>query len=302
VQRAGGVSAASNVATAGGLVADPQQSQQRFAKAIGYAQQLEQVEPALAFEPRVRFPLSVAQRQQGFTGAAERFYQTLRHSRPPDAWLACSQTEQWLGERQPQPPKQLWTCARAAGKPRLDGKLEEPLWHQANVVELHSPQRDDGQWGAVAMLAYDEEFLYLAVSCTRASGVRYQSSNKPRPRDADLSDQDRVELYLDVDRDYATYYKLVVDHRGWTGESCWHDATWNPTWYVASGGDEHAWTAEAAIPLAELSTQAPDATTAWAVGVQRIAPGLGFQSWTTPAAPEVTPEGFGLMVLQQFQQ
>ena len=34
----------------------------------------------------------------------------------------------------------------------------------------------------------------------------------------------------------------------------------------------------------------------------RIAPGLGFQSWTIPAAPEVMPEGFGLMLFQQVQQ
>jgi photosystem II stability/assembly factor-like uncharacterized protein len=298
VQRAGGLSAATNVSNAGGLLADPQQTQQRAAKAIGYSQQLEQVEPALAFEPRVRFPLAVAQRQQGLSGAAERFYQALRHSRPPDAWQACSQSELWLGERKVQPPKQTWNCPRAAGKPRLDGKLDESQWHQANVVELHSPQRDDGEWGAVAMLAHDEEFLYIGVSCSRAPGSRYQPSDKPRPRDADLSEHDRIELYLDVDRDYATYYRLVIDHRGWTGESCWHDATWNPTWFVASGGDEHAWTAEAAIPLDQLCGYSPDSTTAWAVGMQRITPGVGFQSWTMPAAPEVVPEGFGLLLFQ----
>ncbi len=298
VRRAGGVAAESGVVTAGGLVADPAQSQ-RWAKACGYAEQLEQVEPAYAFEPRVRFPLAVSQRRQGLSGAANRFYQALRHHRPPDAWWACGQSELWLtGERSDQPPKPLWSCPRTPGKPHLDGKLDEPLWHASNVVELCSPQRDDSQWGAVAMLAYDDEFLYIGVSCTRAEPFRYQSSDKPRPRDADLDDQDRVELLIDVDRDYATFYRLAIDHRGWTAESCWHDPTWNPAWFVASDGNDQQWTAEAAIPLAELSDQSPDAKTVWAVGVQRVVPGVGFQSWTTPAAPEIVPEGFGYLTFQ----
>ena len=58
------------------------------------------------------------------------------------------------------------------------------------------------------------------------------------------------------------------------------------------------WTAEAAIPLSELSGQHPTAKTAWAVGIQRVVPGVGFQSWTAPAASEIMPEGFGLLIFQ----
>ena len=87
-----------------------------------------------------------------------------------------------------------------------------------------------------------------------------------------------------MDRDYATYYRLSIDHRGWTHDECWGDASWNPTWYVAAGADDDTWTIEAAIPLKELTQQQPDAKTTWAVGVQRIVPGVGFQSWTTPAS------------------
>ncbi len=36
----------------------------------------------------------------------------------------------------------------------------------------------------------------------------------------------------------------------------------------------------------------------WAVGIQRVAPGVGFQSWTTPTAVTVLPDGFGYL---QFQ-
>jgi len=118
----------------------------------------------------------------------------------------------------------------------------------------------------------------------------------PRPRDADLASRDRVELYVDLDRDYATYYRLAIDHRGWTAEDCWGDATWNPKWFVAAGSADGSWSAEAAIPLDQLTGEAPQKGAAWAIGIQRIAPGAGFQSWNTPAAVEVVPEGFGYLV------
>jgi photosystem II stability/assembly factor-like uncharacterized protein len=296
VRQAGGVSAAADVAQAGGPVVASHAAGDRAAKAAGYAEQLEQVEPALAYEPRVRFPVAVAQRRQGSSGTAERFFQALVRNRPRDAWWACAKTELWLVDRQDQPPKPLWNCRRAPAKPRLDGRLDEPLWQAAQVVELRSPQREDADWGAVVMLSYDDEFLYVGASCSRAPGFHYDAAGGPRPRDPDLSDHDRLELVLDVDRDFATYYRLAIDHRGWVSESCWHDATWNPAWFVAAGGDEKAWTAEAAIPLAELVGASPAPGTSWALGAQRTVPGVGFQSWTEPAAPEVMPEGLGYLI------
>jgi hypothetical protein len=103
---------------------------------------------------------------------------------------------------------------------------------------------------------------------------------------------------LDLDRDFATYYRLAVDHRGWTADDCWGDTTWNPTWFVASAVAEGEWTIEAAIPLDQLSGEPPAAGTAWAMGIQRIVPGVGFQSWNAPAAIDVMPEGFGYLVFE----
>ena len=97
-------------------------------------------------------------------------------------------------------------------------------------------------------------------STSRSVVPKPPAASTPRPtprdwRDADLSAEDRVDLFLDLDRDFATVYRLTIDHRGWTGESCWNDATWNPTWFVANRSEDGAWTAEAAIPFAELAPQ-----------------------------------------------
>ena len=107
-----------------------------------------------------------------------------------------------------------------------------------------------------------------------------------------------MDVLLDVDRDYASYYRLTVDHRGWTGEACLGNVHWNPTWYVAYATTEQDWTLEAAIPLAELVPQRPQPKDAWAMGVQRIVPGVGIQSYTQPASVDPRGEGFAVMVFQ----
>ena len=128
--------------------------------------------------------------------------------------------------------------------------------------------------------------------------MKYRRDQRARPRDPDLSGEDRVDLFLDLDRDFATYYRLSIDHRGWPGEACWGDSSWDPTWFVAAEGEEGTWTAEAAVPLDQLTGQYPAARSVWAIGIQRVVPGVGLQSWTTPAAVDVVPEGFGYLIFE----
>jgi hypothetical protein len=156
---------------------------------------------------------------------------------------------------------------------------------------------DDDSWPATVWLSRDEEFVYWAVECRKAPGCEYQPSDSPRPRDPDLASQDRMELLIDVDRDYTTALRFTVDHRGWTGESCWGDRKWNPTWFVAAASDAQVWRVEAAIPLAEFAELPIESAEAWGLGLQRIVPGVGFQSWSQPADASGRAEGFGLLLL-----
>ncbi len=266
--------------------------------AAAFAKQIAQTRPALAAEPRVGFPLAVADRRRGYPADADRFYLVRSRSTTRDAWWACARGEQWLAEPKGAPPKSVLPCRRAAAKPYLDGRLDDALWEQAKSAELHSPLGDDADWPAKVMVAYDAEFLYLAIDAHEAPGVDYRKDGRPRPRDPDLSNQDRVELFIDLDRDFTTYYRLAVDHRGWPAESCWGDSTWNPEWFVAGGAADGRWTAEAAVPLAQLTGRHVRSGHAWALGVQRVVPGVGFQSWSTPAAVAVVPEGFGYLMFE----
>ena len=73
---------------------------------------------------------------------------------------------------------------------------------------------------------------------------------------------------------------------------------WNPTWYVAAADADDQWTIEAAIPLSALTPQTPSQERVWAVGLQRIVPEVGVQSYTQPAAVEPRGEGFALLLFQ----
>lgn len=271
---------------------------ERPKRAIEYGKLLETRDMALAGGAAVGFPLAVAYRNQGNSRQAERFYLGWQRSRSHDLWWACAEGERWLNNPVSQPPKPTLHCSPTDIKPRLDGQLDDLVWTTAQRCELHSVLNDDADWPATAMVAYDTEFLYVAVDCRKAAGVDYAGSGEPRPRDPDLSAHDRIDVFIDLDRDWATAYRLSFDHRGWAGEDCWRDITWNPQWFVAAADTDEKWTVEAAIPLAELTGAAPSAHAAWAIGIQRIVPGVGLQSWTLPAAITVKPEGFGYLLFQ----
>ncbi|HEY1601070.1 MAG TPA: YCF48-related protein [Pirellulales bacterium] len=268
----------------------------RHAHALEAGQALERIDAQAWSDMHVQFPLAQA-RAATNSRDVDRLFHTLTVSRPHDAWWACAKGEQWLSAQAGKTsPKTTAFVRRGDAKPRLDGQFDDELWKTADRLELTSPLADDSAWPATAMLAYDDEFLYIAISCRQAPQCRYATDDRTRERDADLSAHDRVELLIDVDRDWTTFYRLSVDHRGWTAEACWHDATWNPRWFVAASTSEENWTVEMAIPLASLSTEAVVPKTAWVLGLQRISPGAGFQSWTRPATVSLKPEGCGYLI------
>jgi hypothetical protein len=267
----------------------------RLRRATALGQYLETARPTLYADPSLRFPLVVAERHLGFANPAQRYFLTLRSLPENDPWRRCGETEEWFAKSNGlPPPKKLGTCRRAAERPHLDGDLDDPAWQSADRLRLSG----NSAKAAVVRMSRDAEFLYLAIECPKAKCVEYSPDDRPRPRDSDLSAHDRVVVRLDVDRDYATAYKLAIDDRGWTNDACWNDATWNPTWYVAATADETTWTAEAAIPLAELVAAPPMSRDVWAASIERTTPGGDRETWSGDAAADDSPDKFGLLIFE----
>ena len=129
------------------------------------------------------------------------------------------------------------TCRRTVERPHLDGNLDDPIWQTADRLFLRNgvnalplplgegSSRSEPGEGALqhnteVRITRDDEFLYLAIHCPKAANLDYHPDDSPRPRDADLTQHDRVSIRLDIDRDYTTAYELTVDNRGWTHDSC----------------------------------------------------------------------------------
>lgn len=243
-------------------------------------------------------------------------------ARGADPWRECVLLESWLMNRagQPNPPKPVAACRRAMTRPYLDGKLDDPCWKDAIPMPLATTAGDLGEdfgcreaierrfrdkpdptalaeavgAGTRAAFAYDDEHLYIAIVCRHPAGMKKEKLEK-RGRDMDLRAFDRVSILIDLDRDYQTYYQLQIDQRGAVAEDCWGDRTWDPKWFVAVRADDTGWTAEAAIPLKELTGEVVAPGKLWAVNVVRTVPGKGVQAWSGPAGATPRPEGMGVM-------
>ena len=288
-------------ATAVGLSgkAAPEMSpSQRAGQALALAKYIEKTRPTLYADPALRFPLAVAMRQAGQPRQADKFFQNVASFGTTNPWAINAIAEQWLATPRDVPPKKLLSVVTALSRPKLDGRVDDPLWQVGKSVALKGVQLEEEELPTVAVMAFDDEFLYLAVSCRKAPGIDYSTDTQPRPRDNDLTLRDHVTVLLDIDRDYASYWHLSIDHRGYPADSCFGDASWDPQWFIAAGGDDQWWTAEIAIPLAELGPKKPQVRDVWAAQVQRTIPRHGLQSFSQPAAIRIRPEGFGLMVFE----
>ncbi len=250
-------------------------------------------------DPAVQFPLQAARRSLGEVAPTVQFFEKFKTFVPQGPWSEAAQAELWINLRSNTPPAKVARSRLTEMRPRLDGVLDDPCWQGAKPLVLDNAAGDSAkEHPTEAMFAYDQEFLYVALKCRHPEG-RQVPLAKDRARDADLDGIDRVSILLDIDRDYATYYRLEVDQRGCVREDCWGDANWNPRWFVSAKSHTDHWCVEAAIPLSELTSQRVALGSAWAFNVVRTVPGRGVQSWSQPADVQPRPEGMSLLIFQQ---
>jgi photosystem II stability/assembly factor-like uncharacterized protein len=255
--------------------------------------------PLYAGDPAIQFCLHAARRRLGEVGATQHWYQLFMEQQAEGPWHDAAAAELWLANRTGTAPKPVAWCRKASVRPLLDGNFDDACWqgHQAMVLR-NAAGETAKDYPTQAWLAYDQDFLYLALRCRHPAGKQVPPV-KVRKRDENLRAYDRVSLILDLDRDYSTYYRFQVDQRGCVCEDCWGDRSWDPRWFVAVRSDQTGWQIEAAIPMGELLGDRVLPGTAWAFNVVRVLPGRGVQAWSAPADAEPRPEGLGLLLFGQ---
>jgi hypothetical protein len=284
--------ATGDVVVAGGVSSAEKLAIERCGRAMAMYKVVERQRPSLAMEPSWQLALAAAQRTAGETRGAEAIYRRLAAGDQQYAWVGCARAELWLAQQRGTCPKPLVRLRRDAERPFLDGRLDDAVWQTAQPLTLTSRYGDDRAWPAVAMLACDGEYFYFAATCRNAPA----GDSLPIAGE-NLMARDRVQICIDVNRDWHSHFRFVVDPQGATAESCVGDASWNPKWHAAQNADQQTWTVEAAVPLAMLGVEIAKHD-AWAVGVQRIAPGAGVQSWAQPGGVQAQPGGMGLVLFE----
>ncbi len=262
----------------------------RVTKAAGVAQLLERSRPAFHAEPSVRFPLAATLRHSGSGSLGQRLIDPFAQE-DSQVWSRIAAHENWLAAPKENPPGTALQANLAKKPPHLDGRMDDSVWQSSKAVILQAVGNEKEPLPTLVVFAYDQEYLYLAASCRRAADKDYAPLSAPRTHDADLTANDRIEIALDVDRDYAIAWNLAIDHHGRPAESLAGDKTWNPEWFIATSGDDSYWTLEAAIPLQELVAASPKPKDAWAVTVRRVIPRSGTQTLTGKEGTEFSRTG-----------
>ncbi len=270
--------------------------------ALALETKLSALGPAIINDPTIQFPLAAAKRQLGDNDAGKAFFRkTLAEQSTNEAWRVAARQELWVTDRMGQPPRFAAICCKSSKRPHLDAVFDDECWTDVPSLSTQQATGDMEGYSTTTRFAYDDEFLYIALECQHPeAGFRPKVGR--RERDADVSPYDRVEVLMDLDRDYATCYRFRIDQRGALAEDCWDDANWNPRWYVAFKSSPGGYAAEIAIHLSDLTVELNPSGKVWAMNTVRIVPGRGMQAAAMPADVTPRPEACGLLMFAEPNQ
>ena len=155
-------------------------------------------------------------------------------------------------------PKQALAERVMDGPIRVDGTLDEPIWHTAPAVtEFVQAEPDEGAAPTDRMevrFAYDDTALYV--------GARMFSTDRvlaPLSRRDDGGQAESIQIELDTYHDRRTAYMFGVtaagvrlDHYHPRDEQNTRDREYDPVWQARTVITDDGWTAELWLPFSQL--------------------------------------------------
>ncbi len=221
-------------------------------------------------------------------------------------WPQVAAQEFIMAGGQAERPAWSARARRSLEAPALDGIADDRCWQGTTSIELVDPflppvvSATENKVTTQARFAYDDEFLYVFVSCPHvvSQATKEDNAKGPRRYDMNLDGTDHFVLQVDTDRDYASSSELAINRSGHTYDRCCQYSQWNPRWYVAVHESGTNWSAEFAIRLSDLTTRRPVAGSAWAFSAFRYVPNWGVQSWSQLRSTVPKHQGNGLLVFE----
>jgi len=200
------------------------------------------------------------------------------------------------GDMQP-PVARVPRCAGIA----LDGRLDDAAWAKAARVSILSdirtgfPHSSD----AAASVCWDAENLYVGLWSERPGGAAPLANQTAR--DGKLWEDDSFEIFIIPGDDPGKpYCQFLLNAKGALYDGRGGDQGWTSNARVAAAVGDEAWTAEFAVPFADLASAAPAPGDVWLVNFCRDwpQPPPAKPIWTSWAHSGYAqrPEAFGRLV------
>lgn len=221
-------------------------------------------------------------------------------------------------------PLPCYECRRVDRELNLTGKVDDPLWQQAQPMRLADPiDGKPGRYQTTARMLYSATHLYLAFQCEDA----YVWGTFTE-RDAEIYTEECVEAFLCPSGKTRQYYEINVsprntvfdafilngrsiggertDFRGLKDYTCEGLVTKIHVDGALEQPGAKGWSAEFAIPFTSLvgaDRLAPQAGDEWRMNLFRIdSPQKGkmeFYSWSTTGANDFhRPWRFGVLLFK----
>ena len=172
----------------------------------------------------------------------------------------------------PLAPGELYRVAprRVEQPPRIDGRLDEPAWQSAAILDAFVQQEpaegEPATEATIVRLLYDARALYVGVEAfdSQPDGVIATEMRRDSPR---LLDEDNFQIILDTFRDRRSGYMFVTSplgakleqqvaeegEGGFRGSNSPNvNVNWDGVWDVTARRTEDGWVAEIAIPMVTL--------------------------------------------------
>jgi hypothetical protein len=159
---------------------------------------------------------------------------------------------------------------------KLDGRLDEPAWAQAEAAtdfRMEKPKE-----GALASertevrVLFDNKSIYFGIRAFDSEPGRINA--RELTRDATFINDDKIEILLDTNHDRRNAYRFAVNPLGTqqdaliTDEGRFVNLTWDAAWLSAGRIDDKGYTIEIEIPLTSLRYK--EGLDIWGFNVARI--------------------------------
>ncbi|MEN6560248.1 MAG: carbohydrate binding family 9 domain-containing protein [Acidobacteriota bacterium] len=182
-------------------------------------------------------------------------------------------------------------AVRVEAGPRIDGRLDDPVWQQAPVIDgfrMVEPRPGENPTERTeARIVYDGHSLYVGVHCYDSEPGRISANNMAHDSGsgsggsymgwgqgyggAATASDDIVRVLLDPFQDKRNAYIFFVNARGARGEGlCYAGSSslnWDGIWEAASSRLEDGWSTEIRIPFKTISFR-PGLET-WGLNIER---------------------------------